>query len=344
MFIAEYDGINSFLTEISKVFLNLRLPRVVRGFHCWELPEPVIIKITNPTSRWITIPIREWNFFLSYAESLWLAVGHNDLEMIQHYLPKMADFSDDGKYLRGAYGPRLRHFNGNGVDYQYSSLEESLTFQRKVVDQFAFIIDCFEKDRYTRKAIISIGDPPKDCFAKDGTLKQTKDFPCTQSLQFITDSATNKLNLIVSMRSNDIIWGASAVNIFNFTLIQEYLAHILKMEIGSYFHIVNNLHYYNERHDRLVHELAAISKPEDISYQYQFKFNDLHEFDTLIQGLGEWEERIRKNKTIKLVDFHDDFFNDWAKVFYFKRFKTKLECANPILNSLMDAHIKKTIE
>ena len=343
MFIAEYDGINSFLTEISKVFLNSRVPRVVRGYHCWELQEPIMIKITNPRSRWVTIPIREWNFFLPYAESLWLALGHNDLKMIQHYLPKMADFSDDGEYLRGGYGPRLRHFNGNRVDYRYSWNKKGIPYHRKVVDQYAYIIDCFKKDKYTRQAIISIGDPPKDCFDKDGALKRTKDFPCTQSLQFITDSASNKLNLIVSMRSNDFIWGASAVNIFNFTFIQEYLAHILKLEIGSYFHIVNNFHYY-ERHEPLIHALATQTNIVDDSFQYQFKFNDLHEFDSLIQGLGAWEENLRKKKTDKLADFHDDFLNDWAKVFYFKRFKTKVDCSNPILNSLMDAHLKKTIE
>lgn len=37
------------------------------------------------------------------------------------------------------------------------------------------------------------------------------------------------------MRSNDIIWGASAVNIFNYTFMQEYMATILGLGVGNYF-------------------------------------------------------------------------------------------------------------
>ena len=39
------------------------------------------------------------------------------------------------------------------------------------VDQFSFICKSFEKDKFTRQAIINIGDPPKDCFDKEGNLK-----------------------------------------------------------------------------------------------------------------------------------------------------------------------------
>src|SRR5699024_613430 len=101
-------------------------------------------------------------------------------------------------------------------------------------------------------AIINIGDPPKDCFNKEGGLKETKDFPCTRLLHFQKQPNANKLNLTVYMRSNDFMWGASAVNIFNFTFILEYFAQILNLEIGDYYHIANNFHYYKEHEKDLL--------------------------------------------------------------------------------------------
>ena len=61
------------------------------------------------------------------------------------------------------------------------------------------------------------------------------------------------------MRSNDMLWGASAVNIFNFTFMQEYFAAMLNMEIGSYFHIANNFHFYEDKLAHLQNPVYASS-------------------------------------------------------------------------------------
>jgi thymidylate synthase len=63
-------------------------------------------------------PCRQWSKTLPYAESLWIASGRNDLDYITRYLIRMRDFSDDQIFARGAYGPRLRHFNGSKTDYK----------------------------------------------------------------------------------------------------------------------------------------------------------------------------------------------------------------------------------
>lgn len=99
MYTAEYDGINSFLVGAARMLLEFGIERNTRGYKCWELPEPIMIKIRNPLSRWITLPCRKWNILLPYAESLWLAGGRNDLYFIKHYLSKMEEYSDNGKYV-----------------------------------------------------------------------------------------------------------------------------------------------------------------------------------------------------------------------------------------------------
>ncbi|HML70203.1 MAG TPA: thymidylate synthase [Macellibacteroides fermentans] len=335
MFTAEYNGINSFLVGAAKLLLEQGVKRGVRGKVCYELPEPFMFKITNPKARWITIPERKWNVALAYAESLWLASGRNDLEMIGRYLFRMKDFSDDSISMRGGYGPRLRKYNGNSNDYK---IDSSLQNQNKPcfneIDQFKFVIQCFNKDINTRQGIITIGDPTKDCFEKSGKLKQTKDFPCTRSLHFMKHPAENKLNLTVYMRSNDILWGASAVNIFNFTFIQEYFAHIMDLQVGDYYHIVNNFHFYEDKRTE-IEIISNVNNYIDESYDYKYSFNSLEEFDSKLLRLMEEEFKlINDNETI--FDFNDEFFNDWYKVFYCFNNKKKIEFENPILNQIFN--------
>ena len=69
------------------------------------------------------------------------------------------------------------------------------------------------------------------------------------------------------MRSNDFIYGASGVNIFNYTFMQEYFASILGLKVGYYIHIANNMHYY-DLHRSLVSSLASLSDVEDEGTPY----------------------------------------------------------------------------
>lgn len=308
MYTAEFEGINAFLVESCKLLVKEARIRNTRGERCYELSEPYMFKITNPHAREITISIRKWNRFLPYAESLWIASGRNDMGFIRHYLSRLDDYSDDGETMRGGYGPRFRHYNGSFIDYDIRGVIKE-SFQE--VDQFRYIEECFKQDINTRRAIISVGDPLKDCFDDKHGLKQTKDVPCTRMLQFIKQSDSNKLNLIVSMRSNDMIFGASAVNIFNYTFLQEYFAKILNLEIGDYIHIANNFHYY-ERHEEMVNAISRVTDFHENPIIHNKTFSSVAEFDSLIIRLTEEETKMRQEgEEYEMVDFEDEFFNNW---------------------------------
>lgn len=332
MFTAEYEGINSFLVGASNLLLDNGVKRITRGHTCWELPAPFMFKITNPTARWITIPQRKWNIALPYAESLWLASGRNDLSLIGHYLKNMKNFSDDGLYLRGGYGPRLRSFNSSSEDYKNDKPFDANS--KKNVDQFDFIEKCFKRDHNTRQAIINIGDPQKDCFNSEMQIKETKDSPCTRILHFMKHPTQNRLNLTVYMRSNDILWGASAVNIFNFTMMQEYFAKMLNMEIGDYYHVANSFHYYDDYKEK-INDIASVSNYHDKGFIYNKSFNSLEDFDKLVNLLSVNEEKSRNAISIFESELNDDFFNDWLKVFIHFNTKQKVAFVNPILNELL---------
>lgn len=334
MYTEEFQGINSFLVGASKALLKHGVIRKVRGYECVEFPEPVMFKITDPTARWINIEQRKWNVFLPYAESLWLASGRNDIKFIEFYSAKLKEFSDDQEYMRGGYGPRMRFFNGNSVDYRISLYPKEPLFENIVTDQFLYVEKCFKKDIYNRQSVITLGDPSKDHFIKDKSLKTTKDLPCTRLLQFMC-TPDNKLNLTVYMRSNDLIWGASGVNIFNFTFLQEYFAAILGLEIGDYYHIANNLHFYKDRHQTMIENIAS-TVPFDTGFVYQKNFNSLHSFDQSVTKLSHFENEMRAGNLDQLIDMDDDFFTDWAKIFYRKITKKQVNFVNPILNDILN--------
>lgn len=313
MYAETYAGINSFLIGASKLLVKEGVKRETRGNVCYELPEPAMFKITNPIAREVTIPERKWLKVLPYAESLWIASGRNDMVYITHYLARMMCFSDDGIYMRGGYGPRFRDYNGEREDYQIETINVR---QQGSVDQLKYVIECFKADTETRRAVMNFGDPMKDNFDVNEELKKSKDIPCTRELHFMKQSGNNRLDLIVRMRSNDLIWGASAVNIFNFTFMQEYVAAILGLEVGNYYHIADNLHFY-DRHINLVSKLSELREWDDESVTYAKDFHSLNEFDKLVTKLSTEEKMMRTNiRDYKRTEFEDSFFEHWYDILY----------------------------
>jgi len=332
-------NINQSLIELSKKLIEFGVERETRGFKCFELPEPVMIKITNPCDRFITIPERKWNKVLPFAETAWILLGINSLEFPGSYVKNLYNFSDDGEFMRAGYGTRIRAYTGNNSDYKINNPFNRNIFSgsTSVTDQLRYVIESFKRDANSRQMIIEIGDPAKDSFDENGNLKTTKDYPCTRLLNFQLRSG--KLDLTVYIRSNDHIWGAHAVNITNFTLIQEIVSRIIGVEIGNYYHIANNYHYYEDKRD-LVEKISNLN-----SYDYQGSYFEypktemsLEKFDDMLYWLYSYENYLRTSGADEIHESHfiDPFFNDWARVFYNYHTKQKTEFINPILNKLFN--------
>lgn len=294
----KYLGINSFTVGMARELLDFGIKREMHGFQantasaCYEIPEPVMVKIEDPTARQILIPERKWNRVLPYAESLWMILGSNDLDDLPgHFVKSVYNFSDDGHTWRGGYGPRIRKYTGISNQYyrslnnkKISSQEDQAKDSFVSVDQLRYVIETLRNEPTSRQALITIHDPAKDSLLG---LK-TRDIPCTRSLHFMI--VDGKLNLYVWMRSNDFIWGAQAVNIPNFTLMQQYVAKILNVPMGSYFHVVDNFHFY-ESSKELVETLAEV-KMEDAYEMDRLCHNDYN--DCLRFGLNQLDETAKK--------------------------------------------------
>lgn len=168
-----------------------------------------MLRLKNPRAR-LGRGIRQGRLFSSLGELLWYLAGSNELDFIYYYIKKYADESEDGLTIKGSYGERL--FRSRQI-YRILSLLKSKSTSRRAVLQI------FRKD----------------------DLRNSKEVPCTISLQFLLRS--KKLDLIASMRSNDALIGLPH-DVFAFTMIQEIAARHLKVEVGTYTHFVGSLHLY----------------------------------------------------------------------------------------------------
>ena len=364
------ENLSSALVLLCKELMDRGIDVTRRGFECREFPGAVLIEITNPTDRYVRVPERKWNKTLGWIESLWLARGDNSLEMPASYVKNLVNFSDDGKFMRAGYGPRIRRYGDNfdsmvtlsgkllprqykngktDENGRYSKLKAPGLYQN-VTDQLRFVIEKFKQDIDTREAVITIHDPISDNFnqnEEDGekaSLLLTKDTPCTRSIHFMI--VNGKMNCYVDIRSNDLIWGFSAVNVFNFTLMQEYVAAIVGVPVGKYYHKADNLHVYKD----FIPLAEEIAKRDPNSYQsgvnfsYKTTFKTLEEFDALIAQLSQFEENCRnsENRTEQdfellradIEKFEDEMFSDWAKVIFRYWTKQLVEFRNPLLNEL----------
>jgi len=199
---------------------NRRTGKIVK-----QLDYPIILCLTDPTNNIISITERKNNLFATIFETIWVLSGSRDIRPLEYFLPRANQFSDDGITWRAGYGFRL-----------FSNCGNQLETARKIL----------QSDITSRQAVCSIWDPALD---PDPT---SKDNPCSNLLYFSVKNG--KLDLTLVVRSNDLIWGFSAINLFEFTTIQQIMAGMLNLPVGNYYHIVNNLHVY-EHHFSLLNSL-----------------------------------------------------------------------------------------
>lgn len=332
-------NLNQALIEGCKLLKREGVARKTRGFDCIEVPYPVLICIENPRDRFITVPERKWNKTLGWIESLWLWQGINSMDMVGSYVKNLYNFSDDGKFMRAGYGPRMRGYNGELEDYTYDKPQFNTKGEmefKNCVDQVKFVIEKLKQDPNSRQASITIHDPVKDNFELDGSLKKTKDTPCTRTIQFMM--VDGKLDCTVTMRSNDIWWGTSAVNVFNFSLLQEIIAMVLGVPVGKYYHFANNLHYYSDL-EEMVNSVSTLNT-DDYYKHYEYPDNGnitLEEVDYQIRYIAELEECSRMGKAINEDSLNKlkPLFRDWFYAIHKRNNKgIEVEFNNPQMSEI----------
>lgn len=270
---------DAFLGELSEIDLTGH-EIGVRGALTRELTGRTF-QILHPTQRYISVRGRLNSVVATVAETVWVLAGRNDLEFLGRYLPRARDFSDDGKTWRAGYGPRLRNWQGT--------------------DQLREVVELLRSDPTSRRAVISLLDPATD-------FTDSRDVPCNNWLHFIRRN--NCLDMFLAVRSNDVMWGFSGINTFEWSVLHEVIAQAVGAQVGSQHWLVSSMHLYERHFDRAatvlhsgpgtgVYDRGATTVP------YEGPWEDLQ------VHLDEWfriESTIRRGSpdVIDLIDAHPE--------------------------------------
>jgi len=163
--------------------------------------------------------------FFHFWEGIWMLAGRNDLASVTQFVKNMENFSDDGVTLRGAYGHRWR------VHWGY--------------DQITKIIALLRTNPNSRRAVLTMWDPDLDLNEDESA---TKDACCNTQCVFGVSlgkrDESNRLNMTIFNRSNDIIWGLMGANAVHMSMLMEYVAAHLGLVVGTMTTVSVNYHAY----------------------------------------------------------------------------------------------------
>ena len=254
------------------------------------------VQFTIQDSGGVTLTERRASLPAQIAETMWVLSGRNDIEWLSRYLPRAKDFSDDGKTWRGGYGPRLRRWGNDG---------------EPTTDQLAYVVDALRADPTTRQAVMVIWDPATD------TLPGL-DRPCNNWLHFL--SRDGVLNLHVATRSNDIMWGWSGINVFEWSALLQLVAELTGLEAGAITFSISSLHLYEHHWDRarkIVGEARIGDRRPDPKLQLP-EGADLEWVDRQIEHWFRIEQMIRDGKhelaEWAILDYPIRLWRDWLRV------------------------------
>lgn len=236
------------------------------------------ISLSNPRKRKTFNTKRNWKQPLAIGEFAWHVSGSNNVDFITYYAKQWKNFSSDGKIISNScYGHKIFQKDKNGLS------------------QWEKLIILLKNDKHSRRAVLDIyeSDNGNDYFAKD--------IACVTTAQFLIRN--NKLDAIITMRSNDLIWGLP-YDIYLFTMLQELLSIELNIELGEYFHNVGSMHIY-ERHFKLANEMLL--EKNVVSYE-----------DSKMQNINSLQKFLEIEKLIRTSEVNFSLINSIEIETYWK--------------------------
>jgi len=174
--------------------------------------------IENPLDRMIHHEARNFNVEYAEAEWQWYLSGEPTIDTLGSIYGKIPSIWQ-----------KMADENGK-VNSNYGAQWERGWQLDKVVAML-------KNNPNTRQAAISIYDGKEISSYKYDT-------PCTYAVQFTV--VNNKLNMCVTMRSNDL-WFGFCIDQYCFSKLQELVSERTGYEIGNYYHFAHNLHLYEDQ-------------------------------------------------------------------------------------------------
>ena len=221
------NTINTIMTNIETEFYNANdafeyfyktISKHGRKFADTRALFNVGFTIHKPQLSYIAAHYRNWNLDYAKAEWNWYLSGDKNIKKLGEIYGKIPPI-----------WKRMADEDGN-VNSNYG-------WQWQRNQQLDYVIDKLKKHKHTRHAAISIYDGKEhDQFATDT--------PCTYAVQFT--NVENRLNMCVTMRSNDL-WYGFCNDQYCFSKLQELVCKETGLKMGTYVHFAHNLHIYSNK-------------------------------------------------------------------------------------------------
>jgi thymidylate synthase len=226
----------------------------------------------------VTIDERNMGYKFLAAEAAWILNGDNRIRNIEKYSKFIWEFSDDGEFYNGAYGPMI-------------------------IDQLTYACDVLEEDRDTRQSVISIWRP---------NPRPSRDISCTTQLQFMIRD--NKLHCFDTMRSSDA-WLGWVYDVFNMTMISGYILLLLRdrarrrneeyrfkdVSLGNLYLTAASHHIY-EKDFKNVEKVLSLGADAQPGFSYApftpYSFENANELILHLQDLADSRHNV-KNSFLK---------------------------------------------
>jgi len=233
-----YEGVEGAYVALLRLAVENYEHRIsARGNHAREVIG-VGFRLLNPRQRLPYLAQRKANPVFQFAESLWYLAGRRDLDMIGYYAPSMRAGSLDGVHLGGsAYGHTLFTPAADGVS------------------PFDRVLDLLRTETDSKRGYLPVFS------AAELAMDDNPDVACLAGLHLLARG--NELHMVCNMRANDLDCGLLS-DVFSFTMIQEYAAVQLGLELGTYTHFIGSAHVNDcnvDRVKRVLGEADELAEP-----------------------------------------------------------------------------------
>jgi hypothetical protein len=279
------SNVNDAFEQFKGLASNESLWRKVapRGLSTLEWHGPFITEYLRPTERVLFDAARDANPFFHFFESLWILDGRSDVAYLEQFNSNISSFSDDGISFHAPYGHRLRRVE-----------RRAGTRWMEPLDQINEAVKLLRTDPDTRQVVLSIWDPVRDLGAK------TKDVPCNDLVMLKVRDG--KLDMTVSCRSNDAIWGCYGANVVQFSVIQEFIARAAGVEVGRYRQVSDSFHIYHERED------WKRCREVNLQFACPYRIDGLQSYPLMSKDTNyvDWQFQLNLFTHDRLGDYHGD--------------------------------------
>lgn len=197
-------------------------------------------------------------------ELLWFLSGNTNIKyLVDNNVHIWDEWADENGNLGPVYGTQWRSWEALGKD-------ENGNYVPKYIDQISEVIRQIKTNPDSRRLIVNAWNV--------GKIDEMALPPCHMFFQFYV--AENKLSCQLYQRSADTFLGVP-FNIASYSLLVHMIAHVCKLEVGTFVHTIGDAHLYLNHMDQVNIMLRREPRPlptlkikREVTDIFDFKYED----------------------------------------------------------------------